>query len=625
MPKLSLSILALLIAASGYAQLRVWPVAFEKSNGKTTGKARTEETTLSLPFWDDFSQSQLTPDTTKWRMSESVFVGNGIGKNPPSIGVASLDAVKADGTGYLENSATGRTDALTSCFIDLSSLSVSDDVYISFFYQAGGNGDMPEATDSLALEVLDVDGNWQQIWPLGTDLNRSGDFEQAIVSLDDPIYFHNEFSFRFQAFGALQGFFDVWNVDYVYVNKNRSASDTIFPDRTISNPIGPLFGDYYALPLDQFNGQYSALQYSIKGLQDPSRPQPYRDSVYVEISTFEDGTAANLQIVYGQINGSAIAGDELRELTIPSVGSQIPDLSPYDSTFIEVNIILEASDDIIPTAENDFKGDYDIKYSPILFKSNDTTRFSYALTDYFAYDDGTAEGLVGFEQSGSRLAIRHDLPADVVDSVSAIDLHVGLLQFPPDGLPLELYIWEAEMQDTILAPGKVIASRTINIERNSAPNAFTRYEFPYYNQVQGTFFVGYRQISSTPVGVGLDLSNDTSDKVLANTGGSWSPNNAPSLDGSVMIRPVFGTLDKVTAISHTPQNSRYRIFPNPTSGVFKIDGSYSHLSIFTMAGKQIEPYISTDGDIHISEYPSGVYFIIIQHNQGAETLKLIKQ
>ena len=57
-------------------------------------------------------------------------------------------------------------------------------------------------------------------------------------------------------FGRLSGPYDTWNVDYVYLNKNRTDTDRYLPDRTIISTLTNLFSGYRAVPYHHFLVDY---------------------------------------------------------------------------------------------------------------------------------------------------------------------------------------------------------------------------------------------------------------------------------------------------------------------------------------------------------------------------------
>ena len=115
---------------------------------------------LFLPFFDDFSQSTLYPNPTKWT-DNNVLVNDGFPICPTNRNAATFDVLDANGRVYdyaISNPFVA--EYLTSARIRLDSimepepraLTPADSVYLSFYYQPQGNGNAPEAQDSLVLQ-----------------------------------------------------------------------------------------------------------------------------------------------------------------------------------------------------------------------------------------------------------------------------------------------------------------------------------------------------------------------------------------------------------------------------------------------------------------------------------------
>ncbi|MFU8844500.1 MAG: hypothetical protein ACNA7V_11910, partial [Bacteroidales bacterium] len=118
---------------------------------------------VNLPFFDDFSQITIYPDTSRWIDNEA-FINSTFPYYPVNYGVATLDVLDAKGFVYpWATPYTFLADRLTSKPIRLDSvfdpsiqtmklLSPADSVYFSFYYQPQGRGDSPLKHDSLVLE-----------------------------------------------------------------------------------------------------------------------------------------------------------------------------------------------------------------------------------------------------------------------------------------------------------------------------------------------------------------------------------------------------------------------------------------------------------------------------------------
>ena len=129
----------------------------------TTEKASTRSGVAEarfLPFFDDFSHSDLYPDSTKWT-DNGVLVNDGFPLCPPNRNGVTFDVLDANGQVYnyaISNAFVA--EYLTSVRIRLDSimepepraLTPADSVYFSFYYQPQGNGNAPESQDSLVLQ-----------------------------------------------------------------------------------------------------------------------------------------------------------------------------------------------------------------------------------------------------------------------------------------------------------------------------------------------------------------------------------------------------------------------------------------------------------------------------------------
>ena len=127
---------------------------------------------IKLPFFEDFSNYLGYPNPNLWE-DRQVFVNNTFAVYPPTLGVATLDAIDENGRIY-SHATNGQfsADTLTSLPIRLDSnfsfhrkMYLSDSIYLSFYFQpAGGSknypsdpwekvGDTPEFHDKLVLEL----------------------------------------------------------------------------------------------------------------------------------------------------------------------------------------------------------------------------------------------------------------------------------------------------------------------------------------------------------------------------------------------------------------------------------------------------------------------------------------
>ena len=146
-----------LIAGSVSAQEILTP--FRSTSEKAPVRRGVAEARF-LPFFDDFSQSALYPDSTKWTDCNAL-VNDGFPLCPPNRNGITLDVLDANGRVYsYAISNAFLAEYLTSVRIRLDSvmepepraLTPADSIYLSFYYQPQGNGNAPEEQDSLGLQ-----------------------------------------------------------------------------------------------------------------------------------------------------------------------------------------------------------------------------------------------------------------------------------------------------------------------------------------------------------------------------------------------------------------------------------------------------------------------------------------
>ena len=300
-----------------------------------------------LPFFDDFSQSTLYPDATKWT-DNNVLVNDGFPLCPTNRNAATFDVLDANGRVYdyaISNPFVA--EYLTSARIRLDSimepepraLTPADSVYLSFYYQPQGNGNAPEAQDSLVLqfgittehqeflylnyqnysiaEIFEqmqvdtlfpgdtiwafdgcmpglyvintdtltqiaqgqiaipcdsvfttvADTTWYHIWSvpgqtLETFMAENGGqyFKQVMIPILDLKFFKDNFYFRFYNYASIvnaslpsnRSNEDNWNIDFVYLNINRSVYDTDYPMLTFSGQKPSFFNRYQSIPYRQY-------------------------------------------------------------------------------------------------------------------------------------------------------------------------------------------------------------------------------------------------------------------------------------------------------------------------------------------------------------------------------------
>lgn len=558
------------------------------------------QATLSIPFWDDFSTASVVPSSALWLSGDQVRISNGTGVNAPSINVAVFDGVDATGAPYNATSLiNGKTDSLVSHPINLANLdpSQADSVFLSFFWQVTGNGELPDEEDSLTLEFKDTQGEWQAVWSTigGRDL-ETGDFFQEIIQIPSS-YFSDSFQFKFQSYSRLAGSFDTWLLDYVYLNDSRHPADTAYLDRALTRKPSFLTAPYSAMPTEQFFANRTRyLQETNVGFYNlNSSFQP------IQFTTIVRDLVANVEIEV--LNDDRVANPlpgafARRTFTSPALSASLNALA--DSLWLETSYVIRSGDnyfieDINPGVDTTFNTNID-------YRLNDTVKVVTVLDDYFAYDDGDPDFAAGINQQGGQLAYQFYIEERAL--LTHIDINFPFVQ--QAGEPIEIYVWN-ELSNQ---PNDILYQSSYSVLRPSSIGELRAYalETPIY--VQDTIYIGFQQGTNEFLAVGLDKNIDTGDRMFYNVSGQWRQNEF--VNGSFLMRPRF---DKEVAANFTGSPGEVRdikLYPNPTEGELFVEGELDQLSVFDNWGKEATYQLSkvTNGyTIDLSLNKKGIYLL----------------
>ena len=551
--------------------------------------------TLSLPFFDDFSGRSIFPDARYWT-DENVFINNTYSDRQITAGIATFDAL--DSTGRLYSNASAdvfEADHLTSQPINLN-YTASDNVWLSFLYQAGGLGDPPGANDSLTLQFYaPLEQKWYSIWKAEGSLDQR--FKPAIIQINQGRFLQKGFQFRFVNYANLSpnltdpsivGNCDIWNVDYVLLNKNRNAADTIFADVAMTLPVRSLLKSHEAMPWKQF------LQVYLQEMGS-SILVHYRNN-----DTITRNVTRNFEI-----------WDVYKNSLADAFSAGAANIAPLTSVDYNANLVYTFS-----TSNNDsalFRITSYLKTDNFDPKGNDTLIYYQVFKNYFAFDDGTSEAGYGINGLGSRNAmVAYKFESYMQDTLRAIQIcfndsyqHANLRAF-------DLAVWD----DNNGIPGNMINTQTnVMVEQGKVINGFYSYSIPEGVPVNGVFYVGWRQTSETFLNAGYDVNTPNAGRQFYWLNGQWSQSQKP---GSIMIRPVVGSPLIITSVHDVPitTKSLLNIWPNPARDYINIDPGDLQLSASTfititdLNGHELIRVLFNN-KVDISSLKDGMYFLVI--------------
>ena len=556
----------------------------------------TGDQILEIPFFDDFSRSTVFPDPGKWS-DRYAFINNDYPVNPISYNVATLDAIDHTGALYEHASVSPFiADRFTSKPLNLDYLP-GDSIYLSFFYQPQGRGDAPQQGDSLRLEFYAPETEqWKVVWSVPG--SEKHDFKLVMIPVLDTEYLMEGFRFRFSNIASIaDNIFnpgamsngDHWHIDYVFLDKERTVSDTIFRDIAFVNSPGSLLNSYEAMPWRQFLAGRLAEMASVL-------PLTIRNNDIVPRTVTPRFTIEN---IYKNQSSSVFPGEntaispgeiQKRELDLTySFNSDNP-----DSALFRIRAWIE-------TEIFDYKG-------------NDTITYYQDFSNYFALDDGTAEngyGLFGAGTENGMISTR--FRAYAPDSLRAVRIYFNQSLNNASRQYFRLAVWD----DNNGRPGNLRY-----VQEGARPvyedelNRFHTYILDSAIFVSQVFHVGIIQTTTDFLNIGFDINRNSRNRIFYNIRGNWVNT---SFEGSLMIRPVTGNQSNWTPGSGGGEKMSMNVYPNPVREVLYIDldpeikTQTVTYSLFNSSGQLVFQDRGYLQSLDIRRFPPGIYYL---HAEG---------
>lgn len=614
----SACLITLLFTAPVNGQEVITPLAGNPSarafyqNNVSLKKAAAADT-LELPFFDDFSGTYIMPDPDKWS-DAGAFVNNSYCVDPVSNGVATLDAIDFDGSLYPGVSSNPFVaDMLTSLPIRLS-YPASDSIYLSFLYQPTGLGDAPEEADSLMVDFFSPDSaRWTNVWRIpGPGDDTAQEFRHVLIPVTGGGYLSDGFRFRFRNRASIPGNpdfpewdanVDHWHVDYVQLDRQRHAADTILRDVAFTSPLNSILKDLTSVPWSHFGEAYTTLFDGNEKVH-----ARYRNN-----DTISRNITRSIYFEEPYYNESERPFEPTAQ-----------DLPPLQDTVVNFDYFYSLNSTRGDSALLRFRAalrtdDFDPKV-------NDTVVLDQFFRDYYAYDDGTPEAGYGLRAQGTKngvVAMKYH--AYKPDLLGGIEVSFNQLA---DSINMDYYFKLMVWGDNSDAPGTIIwedGNDHTPAYAGSHPG-FVRYYFTEPVPVDGPFYIGWRQYNQYMLHVGLDLNNRPSPQVMFyNFEGSWTRSNAP---GVMLLRPFM--YDETTGIRTGEKTGEsLQLYPNPASGLVHIvfpgdtPDRGTAVDLYDTSGRFAGSTWSQTGTLDITRFPAGLYFLKIRSGEKVYFAKLL--
>ncbi|MFH0866542.1 MAG: T9SS type A sorting domain-containing protein, partial [Bacteroidota bacterium] len=388
---------------------------------------------------------------------------------------------------------------------------------------------------------------------------------------------------------------DQWNIDYVYLNKDRNMADSVYKDIAFVEPAPSSLANYYSMPWSQYcvdpDGEMKDTMYmTISNLDTVTYNSSYKYDVYDE----------SWSVIYPYNGGSY----NIYPYIDSSYQSYVPHAKPIVGFTFPCDTQDSASFRIVHVIKEGILGDSR--------RQNDTVFFDQKFYNYYAYDDGTPEAGYGLTPANSTLAYKFTL--NHPDTLRAVKMFFNQTYNNASQQYFYLTVWD----DASGYPNNIIYQQPgCKPQYADSLNTFHSYQISNTTLVlNGTFYVGWKQTTDDNLNLGFDKNTDVQSKIFYNTGSGWTNT---IYHGALMIRPVLGNkLPEVASVDeiNTTVNNLV-VYPNPASGnginvllpsALNSETSSCTVSLYDMFGRKVftAPYMQ---HLQLPDISDGIYIL----------------
>lgn len=391
-----------------------------------------------------------------------------------------------------------------------------------------------------------------------------------------------------------------WNIDVVYLDYKRRVHDTIMEDVAFGDLAPSMLKNYESMPMNQYaknfdNEMKDTLDIKISNLDSKNRNRTYKYSIQ-----------KNSLAPYPPYNGEPYT---IQPYSIDGYVKYKPWANPPVRIFFPVsnekNVVFHITHTLSPDPNP-------------LFRSNDTIRFDQVFSNYYAYDNGTAEAGIGINGAAGAYAVQFKLNQS--DTLRGIQIYFNPVVGGTNQV-VDLQVWN----DSNGKPGQII--KTLGgvspIYTNNL-NEFYTYWFDTPLIINaGTFpglrfYIGWSQNSVENLNVGFDRYKDSHTKRFYNVNGTWQMSDSVNY-GSLLMRPVVGPVNPL-GVYKPAVAEHIGIHPNPVSDGNLIiqlpeawknnSGNNLNISIITATGSRVlsETFYNP---VNVSSLAPGFYLVIL--------------
>jgi hypothetical protein len=602
--KLKFSLIIFLIISNSIFAQEITTIAAGKNlTYKNNRKSKSSIDTLSLPFFDDFSD---TAKITKHFSDNFISIDYSAAINPPSIGSAMFDAMDNNNNFYASYNQETKADFLTSYPIKLN-YQAKDSIYFSFYYEPGGELDPPENTDSLVLQFFAPKlKKWISVWHAKN--YRKIIFKQVNFPITDTAFLHKGFKFRFynrismsnNSSPSLVGNCDQWFVDYIYINKNRTFSDTTRRDIAFQYKTKFKIDDYTQIPYSHYKTYSGNYNYNLL-IKFKNNDKNIRtiDSMYI-VFYDKNKTLQNDTLFLGSYN---FLGNRNLNISKKNINFSFP---KTDREILTLNMKTVLKTD-----------SYDSTVNNIVEQNK-------RLGVCYAYDDGTAENGYGLYGTGTMYAyVAQKYFTYKTDKITGLKIYLNKALNNRQSPYFYLKIWNNNPKTG--KPDKILYEQAgLEINFNKL-NKFQILKLSKPVSVSDTFFIGWEKTVKDIMNIGLDLNSTNINYKYYNINGNWQKSSIP---GVMMIRPIFGNTS-LANIKNKITSKNIITYPNPVKNQLFFDPNINNitsLEIYDLSGRKIISKTNIyNNSINVNTLKKGIYILKISTSKTIYYSKFIKR
>jgi len=443
---------------------------------------------------------------------------------------------------------------------------------------------------------------------------------QVNIPILDTLYFTDNFRFRFRNYASVstenypaswRSNADQWNIDYVYLNFNRSAGDTTYRALTFSQRAPSFLKNYEVMPYRQYrysptsntNIDFRMYIANLDNVEHNTRYSYHVNQVNGDFNYSYDGGSCNLRPFY-EVGFQECSGCGTAHACPPVNSVFSLDYDRDTTSYIIKHYISDSSD------QNSIV---------------DSAIYHQGFYNYYAYDDGTPELGWGVDGAGGS-QIAYQFTLNMADTLWGVQMYFNRTVNDANEFYFDLVVWS----DNNGKPGEII--HRLESQKVRWQDEGIYHFYPYMLEeplvVSGTIYIGFEKLQKDNMNIGMDANNNRQDKIFFKSDVNWQNATVP---GALLIRPMIGSNMILSVDELVPENSAevLKVYPNPASTSFSVgnieiqNNPQAQLMIMNIFGQRVHHQVGINSTVGIENLNTGIYIVKVQSANKHYSAKLI--